>query len=271
VKPSPAYTKLEAIGHTPKPHVLDNECSHAVKNFCKIKNTAIQQFKAHHHSANAAEPAAKSIKYHIFSCIVIMDASCPIQLWSEMIPQMQDTLNMLRTSRNNNKLTAYEKIKGAFDWNRVPMAPLGNKCVVYVTLDIRNTYAPHCDKAYTVERAPNHHQLLKCYVPTTMGYRISGTYHPDPSYWMFPAVSEQNMTVSAATDLLVAFQKFIPTLAADKQKHIATIRNFAAVLCNNLNRKRKLQNHQEWKTQDHQGWTMPYQRGGNRGISKGGQ
>ena len=79
------------------------------------------------------------------------------------------------------------------------------------------------------------------------------------------------MTVSAATDLLVAFQKFIPTLAAVKQKHIATIRNLAAVLCNNLNRKRKLQNHQEWKTQDHQGWTMPYQRGGNRGISKGGQ
>ena len=34
------YADLEAIGHKPKLHVLDNECSRAVQNFLKIKDTA---------------------------------------------------------------------------------------------------------------------------------------------------------------------------------------------------------------------------------------
>ena len=82
------YTELEAIGHKPKLH------------------TARQNVEEHHHNANAAELAVKTAKYHIISHIATMNASCPIQLWSEIIPQMQDTLNMLRTSRNNDNLTA---------------------------------------------------------------------------------------------------------------------------------------------------------------------
>jgi hypothetical protein len=49
-----------------------------------------------------------------------------------MLPQMKDTLNMLRTSRNNNKLTQYKKMNYLFDWNRTPMSPLNNKGKVYI-------------------------------------------------------------------------------------------------------------------------------------------
>ena len=112
---------------------------------------------------------------------------------------------MLRMSRNNNKLTAYEEIKGPFDWNRTSMATLCNNGMMYITPDVLDTFTPHCNEAYTVGRAPHHHQLLKCYVPATRGYRISGTYRLDPSHWTLPAVSEQDKTVTAAVDLLAAF------------------------------------------------------------------
>ena len=82
------YADLEAVGHKPKLHVLDNECSCVVQKFLKIKDTARQNMEAHHHNANVAETAVKTAKYHIISHIATMDASCPIQLWSEMIPQM---------------------------------------------------------------------------------------------------------------------------------------------------------------------------------------
>ena len=72
------YANLEKIGHKPKLHVLDNECSHAVQNFPKIKDTARQNVKAHHDNANAAEPTVKTATYHIISHIATMDASCPI-------------------------------------------------------------------------------------------------------------------------------------------------------------------------------------------------
>ena len=102
------YTKLETAGHKPKLHVIDNECSRAVQNFLIKKDTARQNVEAHNHRVNASEPAVKTEKYHIIAHIATLDHQCSIQFWSKMLPQMQDTLNILRTSQNNNKLTAYE-------------------------------------------------------------------------------------------------------------------------------------------------------------------
>ena len=118
--------------------------------------------------------------------------------------------------RNNNKLTMYEEIKGAFDWNRTHMVSLSNNGMVYSTPNMRNMLAPHCDEAYTVSCVINHRQLLKCYVPATRGQRISGTYRLDPSHWMLPVVSKQDKTVITVANLLKAFQKFIYTSFADK-------------------------------------------------------
>ena len=111
------YTELETVGHKPKLHVLDNEYSGAVQKFLVKKGTARQNVEAHNHRANAAEPAAKTAKYHIIAHVATLDHQCPIKLWSKMLPQMQDTLNMLCTSPNNNKLTANEELNGKFDWN----------------------------------------------------------------------------------------------------------------------------------------------------------
>ena len=81
------------------------------------KGTARKNVEAHNHRVNASEPAVKTAKYHIIALIDTLDHQCSIQLWSKMLPQMQDTLNMLRTSQNNNKLAAYEELNGKFDWN----------------------------------------------------------------------------------------------------------------------------------------------------------
>ena len=137
------YTELETAGHKPKLHILDNECSRAVQKFLIKKGTARQNVEAHNHRVNAAEPAVKTSKYHIIAHIATLDHQCLIQLWSRMLPQMQDTLNMLRTSRNNNNLTAYEELNGKFDWNRIPIAPLGTRGIIFIHPDSRNTFAPH--------------------------------------------------------------------------------------------------------------------------------
>ena len=122
------YTKLETAGHKPKLHVLDNECSCAVETNLRRKGTARQNVEAHsHRNINAAEPAVKTAKYHIIAHIAMLDHQCPIQLWSKMLQQMQYTLNMLRTSRNNNNIAAYEELNGKFDCNRTPIAPFGTR------------------------------------------------------------------------------------------------------------------------------------------------
>ena len=74
---------------------------------------------------------------------------------------MQDTLNMLRTSWRNSKISAYEEMEGAFDWNQTPLAPLGCKAVVYLEPNERVLWAPHACDAFYVGRAPLHYRLKK--------------------------------------------------------------------------------------------------------------
>ena len=90
------------------------------------------------------------------------------------------------------------------------MVSLSNNNVVYITPAMCNTFTPNCDEVYTVGRALSYHQILKCYVPTTRGYRRSITYRLGPFHWTLPVVSEQDKTVNAATNLLAAFQQNHP-------------------------------------------------------------
>ena len=53
-----------------------------------------------------------------------------------MLPQIQGTLNMMRTSRYNSKLAAYKELKGKFDWNLTPMVPLGTNALI--SIDSKN-------------------------------------------------------------------------------------------------------------------------------------
>jgi hypothetical protein len=46
-----------------------------------------------------------------------------MHLWDRLLPQTVMTLNMLRTSRINPKLSAATHIFGQYDFNRAPMAP----------------------------------------------------------------------------------------------------------------------------------------------------
>ena len=74
------YEYLKTRGLNPKLHVLDNECSKAVKNYIRTENAEIQLVEPHNHRVNAAEPAVKAAKYHTLSALATADVNCPLQL-----------------------------------------------------------------------------------------------------------------------------------------------------------------------------------------------
>ena len=111
------YTELESKGHKPKLHILDNECSKCIQKFLEGKGTTRHMVAPHNHRVNAAEPAVKTAKYHLIAALATLDDDCPIQLWSKMVKQVQDTVNMFRTARNDTTKTAYQATWGEFDWN----------------------------------------------------------------------------------------------------------------------------------------------------------
>jgi hypothetical protein len=139
---------------------LDNQCSKAVKKYIKSENVTIQLVEPYNHRVNAAEPAVKTAKYHMISCLATVDINCPLQLWDKFCPQIQDSLNMLRTSRRNPAISAYEELNGAFDYNKTPMDIIGTRGIIFNDAETRASFENHGEDFFYVGMAKYHYRLI---------------------------------------------------------------------------------------------------------------
>ena len=122
-----AVEYLKERGYRAVLNIMDNETSKELKHCIKkVANSALQLVEPHNHRANAAEIAIQTAKDHIIAGLCLTDPNFPIFLWDEaIIPQAQLTLNMLRTSRTNPRLSAQMALDGIFNFNKTPLAPPG--------------------------------------------------------------------------------------------------------------------------------------------------
>ena len=82
------YKTLEARGLYPKLHVLANEYSKAVQEYVRSEGTTIQIAEPYNHRVDPAEPAVKSVKYHVLAGLATVHPDCPLQLWDRFLAQM---------------------------------------------------------------------------------------------------------------------------------------------------------------------------------------
>jgi hypothetical protein len=108
--------ELVARGLKPKIMKLDNEASKLLKTYLHQQNITFQLVPPYSQRRNSAERAIRSFKDHLIAGLCSTDKSFPMHLWDI-------TLNMLRTSRINPKLSAATHIFGQYDFNRAPLAP----------------------------------------------------------------------------------------------------------------------------------------------------
>ena len=118
------HQQLIDAGIKPVLQRLDNEISKVLIKAIKEKGIDFQLASPHDHRLNPAERAIRTFKNHLIAILHGCDKQFPAWLWRQIIPQVVMTLNMLRRSRINPKLSAYEQIFGVFDYNRTPLAPL---------------------------------------------------------------------------------------------------------------------------------------------------
>ena len=97
------------------------------------------------------------------------DKQYPLNLWDLLVPQAEMTLNMLRTSRINPKLSVYEQLYGIFDYNKTPMAPPGCKVIIHEKPNQCASWAPHGQGGWYIGPAMEHYHCYKIYVQATGG------------------------------------------------------------------------------------------------------
>jgi len=151
------FEMLEAKGYKPKVNVMDNQATKYIKKFLTKNGCKLQLVEPHNHRVNAAERAIQTFKDAFIAALATTDRDFPLQLWDKLAPQVQDTLNLLRTSRTNPEISAYEALNGPYDWNRYPLAPPGCKAIIYEAPAVRGSWASRGTDAWYLGPSKDHY------------------------------------------------------------------------------------------------------------------
>jgi hypothetical protein len=226
-------------GFKPTLQKLDNEASTALKRTIKSKGIDYQLVPPHSHRRNAAERAIQTFKNHFVACICTTDKHFPMHLWDRILPQAITTLNLLRTSRLNPRLSAEEHLNGTFNFNRTPLAPLGTRVVIHEKPTQRRTWAPHGQEGWYIGYAPEHYRCYHIYVTATASTRISDTVEFFPQSFKMPKTSTADAAIFAAKDLINALQNPAPAtpFATLGSEQLTALRQLADIFDNAVNNK----------------------------------
>jgi hypothetical protein len=93
---------LTKRGFKPTLNISDNVATKAIQSYLKNNDIKVQLVEPHNHWVNAAEHAIQSFKNHMISGLSTCDEQFPSLLWDRLVPQAQDSLNMLRSTSQSH-------------------------------------------------------------------------------------------------------------------------------------------------------------------------
>jgi len=208
-------TILSNRGRQPELYILDNECSNELKSAMTKHKIDYQLVPPHVHCRNAVERAIQTFKHHFLSGLATADPDFPVNEWDRLLPQATLTLNLLRNSRVNTKLSAHAFLHGNFDFSSTPLAPPGTKVLVHSKPKERNSWSFHGKEAWYIGPAPEHYRCVKCYMPSTHSEIISDTVQFFPHIVPFPQCTTTDFLKKSALDIITLLDQrknYLPTL-----------------------------------------------------------
>ena len=117
--------------------ILDNEEITDYKGIIKSEwGVGSQLLPPHIHHRNSAERAIRTFKAHFLSTLAGIAPTFSKNLWDLIPSQTELTLNLLRQSKLDPNILAWEYLKGSFDYKATPLGPIG--CPVMIHRKISN-------------------------------------------------------------------------------------------------------------------------------------
>jgi hypothetical protein len=212
------HKQLESSGNSPDIYVLDNEKSSEIIEAFNKYNVKYQLAPPYSHRTNLAERAIQTFKSHFKAGLASCDPNFPLSEWDRLLPQAVLTLNMLRASRTNPRISAYTHIFGEYDFRSTPLAPPGTKIIAHVKPDKRNTWDLHGTDGYYIGPALLHYRCVTCYFPRTKAERICDTVSFISKTIPIPKTNTHEYLHQAASDIIHILTSppspTVPSLAA---------------------------------------------------------
>ena len=104
------------------------------------------------------------------------------------------TLNLLRQSNVAPNVSAYAYHRGQFDYDRMPLAPLGCAVQFHVKLERRKSWGEDSADGY-VRTSPEHYRCHEVFVKATKSKRITDTVFFKHKYITQPTVTPADAIV----------------------------------------------------------------------------
>jgi hypothetical protein len=198
------HAQLCRSGLRPQLQRLDNECSAALKDYMREEHIDFQLVPPGSHRRNAAERAIRTFKNHFIAGLCSVDKNFPLHLWDRLVPQAVITLNLLRGSRLNPKLSAWSYFHGNFDFNRTPLAPPGIRVLAHEKPADRETWSPHGLDGWYVGPALDSYRCFTVWMWDTRRERICDTVSWFPTKVTMPLASSTDLVLAGIQDIVHA-------------------------------------------------------------------
>lgn len=199
--------KFKLCGIQPESYVIDNECSQLLKDAFRKHGCDFQKVPPDNHRANAAKRAIQTFKNHFKAGIDCVDPKFSVSQWDLLLHQAELTINMLRATRINPKLSAHDYLFGVFNYNATPMVPPGMKVVAHDKPKKRQTWDFNGEEGFYVGPALENYRCVKVYFPCTRSVRIVDTITFIPSTIPVPQLSLEDYLCQSIDDLKALMTK----------------------------------------------------------------
>ena len=194
----------------PNWHILDNEAPDAFKQAIRENKCRVELTPADQHRRNAAERAIQTFKGHFISVLAGVSDDFPIHRWDELIPQTVLTLNLLRQSNVAPNVSAYAYHHGSFDYNRMPLAPMGCAVQFHIKPSKCKTFGEHSSDGWYLKTSAEHYQTHVVLVKATKAKRFTDTV-------FFKHKSITQPTVTKADAIVNAYRKLTEAINGIQQ------------------------------------------------------
>ncbi len=108
------------------------------------------------HRRNAAKVAIRNFKAHFLSVLAGVANNFPPNLWDQLLPQTEITINLIQHSNTTPNILAYAHLSRPFDYNKMPLAPMGCEAQVHEKTNKR----VHGHIIWSTDGISSHHQNI---------------------------------------------------------------------------------------------------------------
>ncbi len=130
----------------------------------------------------------------------------PINQWDELLPQTILTLNLLRQSNVAPNISAYVYHHVSFDYNRMPIAPMGCAVQFHIKPSRQKTFGEHSEDGFYLKTSVEHYRTHIIFCKKTRAKQLADTVFFKHKHITQPTVTPADAIVNAFTKLRDAIQ-----------------------------------------------------------------